>query len=96
MKVIYYPRCSCGWRGEGWSDKNPQSWLSFVRVFQILRPGTIDNFKGVHLSPTVREYLDTFKKEHYGPDHNVSIIANVTLTDEDVLMLGGKGNVQGY
>ncbi len=95
MKVIYYPKCSCGWKGEGWSDKNPQSWLSFVRFFQILRPGTVDNFKGVHITPTMWEYLDILYEEHRGPKHNVQFVANVTLEDSDVGHLHDRRKVHG-
>lgn len=88
MKVIYYPKCSCGWKGTAWSDSKPQSLMAVLDFFKILKPGTVlDKLKDLHLTPTVMEQLEVIRAVHVGEDHNVKLILDIPLTDEDIVRI---------
>lgn len=93
MKIIYYLKCSCGWKAEPLSDSKPQTLLSILDFIKILRPGTeLDRIKQVHLTPTIMGMLQTIRERHVGDEHHVKFILDIPLTDRDVVRLSTGSN----
>ncbi len=84
MKIIYYPRCSCGWKGTAWSDSKPGSLLAVLDFMKIVKPGTVLDRLQIHLTPTMMELIDEIEANHTGDDHHVKFVLDVPLTDSDV------------
>lgn len=87
MKILYYLKCSCGWKANTLIDSKPGSLLSILDFIKILRPGTeLDRIK-LHMTPAIMTMLETIRKGHVGEEHHVKFTLDIPLTDQDVVRL---------